>query len=108
MKRFEVIIEPPALDDINHYYQRVVESGAERNTARWFNRIVEAILDLDTLPTAGSAVPEQDAFTDKLYQRVFGRGYRIIYTIVGDRVHVLCVRGSGMRELHPSDIDWPQ
>lgn len=108
MKRFEVIIEPPALDDIDRYYRRVVEAGAERNAARWFNGIVDAILSLDTLPTAGSAVPEQEAFSDKLYQRVFGRGYRIVYTIVEDRVHVLCVRGAGMRELHPSDIDWPQ
>lgn len=107
MKRYRVVIEPPALADIERYYQRAVDAGAGQHADRWFNRIVELILALDTLPEAGSALPEQEFFAEKLYQRIFGRGYRIIYTIVDDCVHVLCVRGAGMRELTPSDISLP-
>jgi plasmid stabilization system protein ParE len=105
--RYEVIIESAALDDIEHYYLRACTAGADRQAARWFNQIVAFIFKLEELPEWGSAVPEQDEFVEKLYQRIFGRGYRVIYTIVEQNVHVLCVRGPGMRELRPADIDLP-
>jgi len=104
VKRFEVVIEPQALDDIERYYRRVVEAGAKDTADKWFHRIVSSILELEILPGAGARIPEQDAFEVELLQRVFAGRYRIIYTIAGSRVHVLCVRGAGMRALRPSDL----
>ncbi len=107
MKRFQVIIERPAADDIDHYYERAVTAGAGLNAARWYNRIVEAILALEEGAEWSGPVPEQDEFSERLYQVIFERRYRIIYTVIEDRLHVLCVRGQGMRELGPADIELP-
>jgi plasmid stabilization system protein ParE len=107
VKRFQVIIEQPAAEDLDHYYQRAVAAGAGVNAARWYNRIVEAILSLEEGAEWRGPVPEQDEFSEKLYQVVFERRYRIIYTVIEDRVHVLCVRGQGLRELGSADIEWP-
>lgn len=107
MTRYEVIIERPALDDIERKYQHICAAGAELAAARWFTRLVEFITELETHPEWGSAIPEQDEFAEKLYQKIFGRGYRVIYLIAENRVHVLCVRGPGMRELRAGDIEVP-
>ena len=107
MKRFQVIIERPAAEDLDHYYQGAVAAGAGANAARWFNRIVEVILSLEEAAEWRGPVPEQDEFSEKLYQVIFERRHRIIYTVIEDRVHVLCVRGQGMRELGSADIEWP-
>jgi plasmid stabilization system protein ParE len=107
VKAFQVVIERTAREDIEHYYQRAMAAGAGPSAARWFNRIVEAILSLEAGAEWRGSVPEQDQFSERLYQLIFERRYRIIYTIVDDRVHVLCVRGEGMRELGSKDIDWP-
>lgn len=107
MKQFEVVVEQPAWEDIEHYYQRAVDAGAGRAAARWYNRLVAAILGLEVAADARCLIPEQDEFSERLHQLVFERRYRVIYTIVGQRVHVLCVRGSGMRELRPGDLVLP-
>lgn len=107
MKRFQVIIERPAAEDLDHYYRRAVAAGAGLNAARWFNRIVGVILSLEEAPDWRSPVPEQDEFSEKLYQVVFEHRYRIIYTLIQDRAHVLCVRGQGMREIGPTEIELP-
>lgn len=107
MKRFRVVLEQPARDDIERYYRRAMVAGAELNAARWYNRIVDAILALEDVPEWRPSIPEQDEFPEKLYQVVFESRYRIIYAVVEDRVHILCVRGPGMRELAPSDVSWP-
>ena len=104
MKRFRVIIERPAREDIEQYYERAVTAGAGQNAARWYNRIFEAILSLEDGAEWRGPVPEQDEVRERLYQLIFERRYRIIYTVIEDRVHVLCVRGQGMRELSPADI----
>jgi len=107
VKRFQVIIERPAADDIDHYYQRAAAAGAALNAARWYNRIVEAILALEDGAEWRGPVPEQDEFSERLYQLIFERRFRIMYTVIEDRVHILCVRGQGMRELGPADIERP-
>lgn len=107
MKQFEVVVEQPAWEDIERYYQRAVDAGAGLAAARWYNRLVAAILRLEVAADARGSIPEQDEFSERLHQMVFERRSRVIYTIVGQRVHVLCVRGSGMRELRPGRLEWP-
>jgi plasmid stabilization system protein ParE len=80
--------------------------GDER-AARWYDRIVDAIQNLAVAAEWRAQVPEQAEFRELLHQIVFKRRYRILYTIVEDRVHVLCVRGRGMRELGPADSALP-
>jgi hypothetical protein len=107
VKRYEVILERPAVEDIDQYYQRAVAAGAGANAARWYNRIVDAILSLEDGATWRTPVPEQDEFERRLHQLIFERRYRIIFTVIENRVHVLCVRGPGMREIGPADVEPP-
>ena len=96
MRTYRVVIEPPALEQIEQYHSRVVYAGARLAADRWFNRLQVAILSLATMPTRAGSVPEQAAFTQPLLQVVFEKRYRIIFTIHEDTVHVLCVRGFGL------------
>lgn len=107
MKRYKVILEQPAVEDIDQYYQRAVAAGAGPSAARWYGRIVEAILSLEDRAQWRTSVPEQDEFEERLHQLIFERRYRILFTVVEDRVHVLCVRGPGMREIGPADVEPP-
>lgn len=104
MKTYRVLIEPPALAQIAHYYERAVQADAKVSADRWFLRLQAVILGLATMPARGVAVPEQPAFAIPLLQVIFERRYRVIFTIRGDAVHILCVRGIGLPPLQPGDI----
>ena len=106
MKRYHVIIEQPALDQIEHYYRRAVEAGAGIAADRWFNRLHAAILALSTLPTWAVSIPEQADFAEPLRQLIFERRYRVIFTVAEESVHVLCVRGLGLPPLQVEDISF--
>lgn len=104
MKLYRVIVEPPAIRQIEQYHGRAVAAAGKPVADRWFNRLQAAILSLATMPARLSAVPEQADFAEPLRQLVFGRGYRVVFTIRGDAVHVLCVRGLGLPPLRGADI----
>ena len=107
MKRYHVVIEPPALEQIEHDYLRAVEAGTRVAANRWFNRLNAAILSLSALPTRAMLIPEQAEFAEPLRQLVFERRSRVIVTVVGDSVHVLCVRGLGLPPLQEGDLEPP-
>lgn len=105
MKTYRVVIEPPALAQIEQYHVRAVEAGARLAADRWFNRLQAAILSLATMPTRAGKVPDEAQFTQPLWQLVFEKRYRVVFTIQEDAVHVLCVRGLGLPPLQADDID---
>lgn len=107
MKRYEVILELRALADLESYYDRAVAAGAGTAAAQWFNRIERAILALEFEPKWRSPIQEQALFREPLFEIVFERRFRIIYTVNGGRVHVLCIRGVGLTDLGGEDLQVP-
>lgn len=104
MRRYEVLLELRALADLESYYDRAVASGAGTAAAHWFNRIERAILALEFEPKWRSPIREQALFREPLFEIVFERRFRIIHTVHGDRVHVLCIRGEGLTDLRGEDL----
>ncbi len=89
-----VIIEPPAEAELEEAYQWIARD-APQAAARWYNGLVEAIDSLKSLPERCPLAPENDAFDEDIRQLLYGKRrykYRILFTIVGQRVHVLHIR----------------
>ena len=66
---------------------------------RWYDALDNALYRLKDEATIWSEAPESAAFPDTIRQCLFktkrGRTYRILFTIVGQQVRVLHVRGPG-------------
>jgi plasmid stabilization system protein ParE len=79
-----------------------------QGAAAWVNALVKARSRLsDNAETCGEA-DENERFDIDLKQSLFktrrGRVYRLVFTIVGDEIRILRVRGSGQSPIEPGDI----
>ena len=72
MKKYRLIIQPPALDDLDEAYQWIREQAPEA-AARWFNGFVEALNTLATFPDRCGLAPENDAVEAAIRQLLYGR-----------------------------------
>jgi len=94
MKKHRLIIQPPAVDDLDEAYQWIYERSPEA-AARWFNGFVDALNSLTTSPERCGLAPENDAVEPEIRQLLYGRRagvYRALFTIVRDEVRVLHIR----------------
>src|SRR5438132_13570876 len=82
-----------------------LEKRSAKGAATWFNRFVAACDALRTDAARWALAPESVEFEFPVQQFMFktprGRNYRILYTIVGDEVRVLHVRGPGQDLVMP-------
>lgn len=104
MKRWAVIVEVPAQQDIEAAYLWIAERDAEA-ADRWFNRIYEAIGSLELFPERCPLAPESRFFNREIRQAFHGRRqykYRILFTVAEGEVHVLHVRHGGRLTLGES------
>lgn len=91
MKKYRLIIEPPAFDDLDESYQWIKQRSPEA-AGRWFNGFVEALNSLTTAPERCGLAPENDTVELEIRQLLYGRRsgvYRALFTITGNEVHVL-------------------
>lgn len=94
MKRWNVIVERPAQQDIAKAYYWI----AERNAAaadRWFGGLYKTIGSLETFPQRTPLAPESENLHCEIREIFHGRRqhkYRILFTISENVVHVLHVR----------------
>lgn len=94
MKRWRVIIEGPAQQDIADAHLWLAERDAEA-AARWFNRIYDTIGALEMFPERCPLAPESEFFNREIRETFHGRRqhkYRILFTVTENAVHVLHVR----------------
>ena len=78
----------------------IAREQSPQDAAKWRTNILAAIQILEDYPQSGTGVPLECFDTippnvDDLRQ-TFCRPYRIVYEIVGDKVHVLSIRHSRM------------
>jgi plasmid stabilization system protein ParE len=89
-----VIILPPAERDIEKAYRWLSQRDAFA-AIRWYNRLLDAILSLETFPERCPIAPESKYFTSEIRQLLHGRRqhkYRILFDITDEEVRVLHVR----------------
>jgi len=94
MKKYRLIIQPPAFDDLDEAYQWIRERAPEA-AARWFNGFVTALNSLTTSPERCGLAPENDAVEPEIRQFLYGRRsgvYRALFTITGSEVRILHIR----------------
>lgn len=96
---YRVEIDPVALSEIEEAYCWPAER-APAEAVEWFNSLSCAIASLREMPERCPLAPENDAFAEEIRHLLYGRrsgAYRVIFTLVGGVVRVLCLR-HGARE----------
>jgi len=93
--KYRVITQPPAGQDIRSSLIWGRDHWGVEQARKWAQGIRKAIASLSTFPERYPLAPqlEQQELGSEVRQMVFQR-YRILFTIKGDSVHVLHVRGS--------------
>lgn len=94
MKRWRVIVEPPAQRDIAEAHAWLAERDPDA-ADRWFNGLYDTIGSLEIFPERCPLAPESRFFNQEIRQLLHGRRYhkyRILFTVGRHTVHVLHVR----------------
>ncbi len=96
---YTVIIEHPAEEEAERAYLHINEQ-APLNAERWWNGLVDAILSLEEMPKRCPLAREDARFDEDIRQLVY-KSHRILFTLRGDRVHILHIRHSAMSDVEP-------
>ncbi len=99
--KYRVIIQSPAVAEMDEAYLWIAERAPESAT-KWFNGLEAAIYTLEDFPQRCPLAEESKAFDVEIRQLVYGKrvgAYRILFTIVGNAVHVLHVRHGRRKRL---------
>ncbi len=94
MKRWSVIVELPAQQDIAAAHFWLAERDP-KFAERWFNDIYDTIGSLEILPERAPLAPENKSLQRGIREIFHGRRqhkYRILFTVTESEVHVLHVR----------------
>lgn len=100
-------ILPRAEQDAQHIFDYISKRSRQGACAWWsaFERATERVIGDCTY---FAHAPENDLVSFELRQVLFktryGRMYRFVYTVVGDELRILRVRGPGQPPLQPDEI----
>ena len=101
MKRWNLIVEVPAQQDIAEAYGWLAERDPEA-ADRWFNSIYDTIGSLEMFPERCPLAPESKFFNREIRETFHGRRqykYRILFTVTEAEVHILHVRHGARQPL---------
>jgi plasmid stabilization system protein ParE len=94
MKRYAVVFEQSAQQDVRESYEWGCRVWGKRETQQWVSQLRTAVSkQLAVVSKAFPLAPEDDEFSEEIRQMVVGR-YRVLFTIRGLKVNVLHVRGA--------------
>lgn len=99
MDKYNVMLSPKALRDIDSIYEYIANTLVEPNTAlQLVNEIETAIRSLSSLPNRG-AVRKVGAYANQGYRQLLVKNYLIIYRVdeVKKEVLVVTVQHSRMK-----------
>ena len=94
MKRWRVIVERPAQEDIAEAHRWLAERGLEA-ADRWFNSLYDTLGSLEMFPERCPLAPESQFFSAEIREAFHGRRqrkYRVLFTVTEGEVHILHVR----------------
>lgn len=101
MKRYEVIIEDSAQENVRESYDWGRRAWGKQKAQKWVRQLRTAVFkQLGVVPKAFPLAPENDEFSEEIRQMIVDR-YRVLFTIRGREVHVLHVRGAYTRAFDP-------
>jgi plasmid stabilization system protein ParE len=81
---------------------------SEEQAVRWYDKILEAVADLAVMPEGFPLAEENGQFSLEIREMLFGVGrrrtHRVIFTITGERIHVVAVRHTAQDRLTGGDL----
>lgn len=98
---FRVRLLASAQADAAALYERITEAAPMRGPI-WYNRLITTIESLEHSPRRCALAPENDRVSLEVRHLLFGRKphlYRVLFTIVGDTVFILRIRGPRQQPL---------
>jgi plasmid stabilization system protein ParE len=102
-----LVIVEPAERDVDEIYSYIL-ARSPRGAASWYRAFRDCTERIVRQPSACSFAPENAEFDFELRQALFktraGAPYRCLFTVVGDEVRILRVRGRGQALLKAADI----
>jgi plasmid stabilization system protein ParE len=106
MKRFKVIIQPVALDELRSACEWIAERSPE-SALRWYEDFIAALESLESNPKRCGLAPENGCIPAELRQLAYGKRsgcYRAIFTVEENAVRVLHIRHAARLPLRPEDF----
>lgn len=105
-----VTILPAAINDLATILEWV-KSHSEQGAAAWWVRWNSALKSLAAMPASHGFAPEDCDHAQEIRQILFrtrrGQTYRALFTIQGDEIVVLRIRGSSQDLLGAQDLSLP-
>ena len=92
--KYRVIVQPPALQDLEEAYLWAAER-APQTAARWYNRFRDALRTLEINPLRCALAPVNVEVEPEIRQFLFGKipnVFRALFAIDGDAVQLLHIR----------------
>jgi plasmid stabilization system protein ParE len=103
-----IVILPRAERDAEHIYAWIL-ARSPQGALSWWRSFEQATRRLAEQVDVAAQAPENDLFPEYIQQKIFGtnqgRRYRIVFTVSGDAILVLRVRGPGQPPLAADEID---
>lgn len=106
MKRFRVVIQPPAFDDLEGALRWIQERSPDA-AARCLDGLADAINSLALSPERCGIAPENEFVDREIRQLRYGRRsgvYRVLFTVVGAEVRILHIRHAARRTMSSEEI----
>lgn len=104
---YRLVIVEPAEVDVDSIYA-YIRAKSPQGAAAWHRAFLACTERIVRHPWACSIAPETAEFDFELRQVLFktryGSLYRCVFTVVGDEVRILRVRGPGQAPLKAADI----
>ncbi|MGD9646587.1 MAG: type II toxin-antitoxin system RelE/ParE family toxin [Pirellulales bacterium] len=104
---YRIVVQPTAVHDVQQLYHWIAERSAG-GALRWYQQWFKAVDSLRRNPLAYGLAPESDFVDVEIRQILFrtrrGRIYRALFSIEGEVVRVLHVRGSGQAPVAPDEL----
>jgi len=88
MKRYTIVIEEEAGEDLNHIYDFISTNDTQTQAERFLHKLKKAIFSLEYMPYRCRPSRYWD---DASTQDMIVQGYTIVYTIAETSVHILTV-----------------
>lgn len=105
----ELVILPRAERDAQSIFAWISERSPD-GAVRWWNAFEEAAVGITGNPARYGLAPEDGLVIPELRQFLFrtrrGRTYRRVFTVVGDEIRIVRVRGPGQPPLEPDELSF--
>jgi len=103
-----IVVQPVAAEDLRQLFLWIAERPPE-GADRWYRQWLKAVESLQRNPLVYGLAPESDYVDVDIRQVLFrtrqGRTYRALFSIEGDVVRILHVRGPGQAPVSRDELE---